>query len=439
MMRSQTSIIQPAELLQKLIGYDTTNPPGNEAQLIAYLQSLFNQVGLETKILAKNDKRPNLYVRFPGRGEAPPLLMYGHVDVVTTAGQQWAHPPFEGRLIDGYVWGRGAVDMKGPIAIMVSAILQAKMKGFVPAGDILFIAQADEEARSEYGAKFLVTEHKELFNGVRYALGEFGGFSFYISGRKFFLIQVAEKQVCWMKTTLHGPAGHAALPARDAAMGKLGKILMALENRRLPVHITPPVRMMVESLSRGLPFPQGFLFRQLLTPVFTNSIIRLMGETGRLFSALSHNTVNATIVRGGNKVNVIPGEITLELDGRLLPGFTPQDMFKELYQIIGKDVELELVQYDPGREDVDLGLFGFLSGVLKEIDPTGLPVPYVLTGVTDACFFDRLGIQSYGFTPMNLPPGFDFFNVVHAANERIPVDALDFGVRSMLKVIEKYH
>jgi len=429
---------RPAELLQKLIQFDTTNPPGNEFELIVFLKELFNQYRIDTQVLAKTPQRPNLLARLPGQGMAPPLLLYGHVDVVTTQEQQWSVPPFEGKLQEGYIWGRGALDMKSGVAMMAAAVLRAKAEGFQPAGDIFFLAECDEEAGSDFGMKFLVEEHAGLFKNVRYALSEFGGFPLTISGRRFYLVQVAEKQICWMQLKTRGMGGHASLPLRDGAMAKLGQVLLRLNHKRLPVHITPAVRQMFLDLAGGLPFPQNQVMRLLLHPPFTDSLLDMLGEQGRLFEPLLHNTVNATVVRGGEKVNVVPSEITLALDGRLLPGYNDKDMLAELRQVLGMDIDLEVVLFTPGPGEPDMGLFGLLSGVLKDIDPQAIPMAYVMPGVTDAAYLSRLGIQTYGFTPMNLPAGFDFFNTIHAADERIPVSAVEFGSHAVYEVVKRY-
>jgi len=180
---SQDIYQRPVEILQSLIRFDTTNPPGNEAECIACINTLLKHAGFETTILAKATNRTNLITRLKGQGSAPPLLLYGHVDVVTTAGQVWTHPPFEAKLVDGCVWGRGALDMKGAIAMMLSAILRAKAEGFAPAGDIVLAILSDEEAGGDYGARFLVENHPELFKGIRYAIGEFGGARIHLRSR----------------------------------------------------------------------------------------------------------------------------------------------------------------------------------------------------------------------------------------------------------------
>ncbi|MEE4600699.1 MAG: M20/M25/M40 family metallo-hydrolase [Desulfobacteraceae bacterium] len=428
----------PVELLQKLIQFDTTNPPGNESECIAFINQLLTQAGIETKILAKSQQRPNLIARLPGQGNTSPLLLYGHVDVVTTENQDWKHPPFEAKIADGFMWGRGTLDMKGGIAMMLAAVLRSKAEGLNPAGDVLLVILCDEEAGGEYGAKYLVENHSEQFAGIRYAIGEFGGYTAHVGAKKFYPIQIAEKQVCWIKATIRGPGGHGARPMRGGAMAKLADLLYRLDNRRLPVHITPVTRQMVEIIASNLSFPKKQIFRQLLKPFLTNRILRLLGETSQYFDPLLHNTINATIVRGGEKINVIPSKITVELDGRLLPGFSSDDMLTELRQLIGEEVELELLRHDSNPADLNMGLFNKLASILQKADPDGIPIPMLLPAFTDARFFSRLGIQTYGFTPMKLPVGFNFFEAIHAADERIPLEAMDFGANAIYELLKRY-
>jgi acetylornithine deacetylase/succinyl-diaminopimelate desuccinylase-like protein len=437
-MGEQTIYERPVELLQQLIRFDTTNPPGNEAECVRYIQELLTEAGLETTLLGLEPERPNLIARLKGRGEAPPLLLYGHVDVVTTAGQQWTYPPFEGRIVDGYVWGRGALDMKGAVAMMVAAVLRAKAQGLQPSGDVVLAVVCDEEAGGDCGAKCLVESHPEQFTGVRYALGEFGGFTHRVGPACFYPIQVAEKAICWLKATVRGPGGHGSLPLRGGAMSKLARLLRRLEERRLPVHVTPVARQMIVAMGAALPFAQGVVLRQLLNPGLSDRVLKLLGKQGRAFEPLLHNTVNATIVQGGEKVNVIPSEVTLQLDGRLLPGYCPDDMLAELRPIVGPEVELELVRHDPCPAEPDMGLFDLLADVLRQADPDGVPIPLILTGTSDARFFSRLGIQTYGFTPMRLPADFDLIRLAHAADERVPVGAVEFGAGAIYEVLRRY-
>jgi len=429
---------RPVEILQSLIRFDTTNPPGNEAECVAYVNSLLTEAGFETTLLAKAPNRTNLIARLQGQGSAPPLLLYGHVDVVTTLGQAWTHPPFEGKIVDGCVWGRGALDMKGGVAMMLAAFLRAKAEGLSPSGDVVLAILSDEEGAGDYGAKYLVESHPEQFQGIRYALGEFGGSRFYLGRKKLYPIMVSEKQICWMQAHIRGPGGHGSFPMRGGAMAKLGRLLQQLDQRRLPVHITPAARQMIEGMASALSFPQSLILRQLLNRRLTDLIIKLLGTNGKGLEPMLRNTVNATIVHGGEKINVIPSEIALELDGRLLPGYSPDDIVAELHRIVGDEIELEVVRHDPGPAEPDMGLFDTLAGILREADPGAVPIPMFMPGVTDGRFFSILGIQTYGFTPMNLPPGLDLLQKAHAADERIPIDALDFGASAIYKALQRY-
>lgn len=437
-MPDPTIYQRPAELLQTLIRFDTTNPPGNERPCIEYINGLLQAAGIETTLVANHPDRPNLIARLKGTGNAPPLLLYGHVDVVTTEGQQWTHPPFEGRIVDGYVWGRGALDMKSGVAMFLAAVLKAKAENLPLPGDVLFAALADEEAGDVYGARYLVEHHPGLFEGVRYALGEFGGFNLSISGKRFYPIMIAEKQVCWMKATFRGRAGHGSMPVRGQAMAKLGRALRLLDEHPLPVHITPPVRLMFETLARHLGGPTGLIIRLLLNPALTTPLLRLLGERGSLFSPLVRNTVSPTMLKASDKANVIPAEVSLGMDGRLVPGAKPEDMLRELRALLGEDLEIEVFKHEPGPAEADLALFDTLGGILRDLDPQGIPLPYVLSGVTDARFFSQLGIQTYGFTPLQLPDDFNFAATVHAADERVPVTALDFGVQAVTRAIQQF-
>ena len=429
---------RPVDILQNLIRFNTTNPPGDESKCVEYIRKLLADAGIQSTILAKTPDRPNLVARIQGAGKAPPLLLYGHVDVVTTEDQKWDHPPFEGEIIDGYVWGRGALDMKGGIAMFLAAFMRMKVEGILPPGDVILAILCDEEAYGDFGAKFIVEDHAELFEGVRYALGEFGGFTMRLGGVNFYPIMIAEKQICWMKATIQGPGGHGAMPVRGGAMARLSRLLKQLDEKDLPVHITPPVDLMIKALASALGFGQGTILGLLNQPAFITPILNLLGDTGRIFYPLFHNTVSPTILHGSTKINVIPSEISVELDGRLLPGFTPQDMLKELQPIAGEDVAFEVVSYDPTLSEPDMSQYEMLAGILREADPTGVPIPLLLNAVTDGRFFSRLGIQTYGFLPMTLPGDFNFTATIHAANERIPAAAVEFGTNAIYQALQRF-
>lgn len=429
----------PIELLRQLIRFDTTNPPGNEAECVAWVKELCDAAGLQTKVLARDPARPNLLARLAGRGSAPPLLLQGHVDVVSTEGQSWRHDPFGAEVVDGEIWGRGALDMKGGVAMMLAAILRMAGSAELPGGDVLLCVLADEENLGVYGARFVVEEHPELFDGVKHALGEFGGARAEMAGLRTYPIQVAEKQACWTRVTIRGPGGHGSLPMRGGAMAKLGRLLGTLDTRRLPVHVTEVPRSMIEALAGALPAGGRELAAGLLDAERTDATLDALGDAGHMLEPMFHNTVNATVVRSGEKINVVPGEVQLDLDGRLLPGQTADDLFRELRELAdGEELEIETVGYEPGAQRADLSLMPLLSDVLTSADPGAVALPMLMPGVTDGRFFARLGIQTYGFLPMRLPAEMHFTSLIHAADERVPAEEIAWGADRICEVITRY-
>lgn len=427
----------PAALLQRLLGFQTVNPPGAEAECIGFLAGLLRAGGVEPRLLAVDAQRPNLLARLPGRGEAPPLLLYGHVDVVPVEGQHWTADPFAGAERDGFIWGRGAIDMKSGVAMLTSAFLAAAAGAEPPPGDLVLCLVSDEEAGGTQGARFLVEQHAAEFAGVRHAVGELGGISIQLGGRRLYPVMVAEKQSCRVTATLRGPGGHGSLPMRGGAMARLGELLTRLDGTRLPLRVTPPVELMLQAIAEAVPDLAGVL-TALLDAARTDAGLDALGPAGHLFDALLHDTANATLVRGGTTVNVIPAEIEVQMDGRLVPGATADELLRELGQVVGPDVELAVDRFDPGPAAVDMSAYELFADVLRDADPQGAPVPMVLSGVTDGRFFARLGIQTYGFLPMRFPPDLDFSTLIHAADERVPVGEVGWGADRIGDAIARY-
>ena len=439
---SDPAYIDPVALTQRLVRFDTTNPPGNEAQCIEHIKSLLDGAGIQNQVFAKTPGRPNLIARLPSDGSAPPLLLEGHVDVVPADPDHWQQPPFGGDLVDGYIWGRGALDMKSGIAMMLYAMVRAKADGMTPAGDIVLALVCDEEAGGDLGARYLVENHPEQFEGVRYGIGEFGGFSFKMGRRRFYPIMVSEKQVCHLRVTFRGVGGHASLTQQNNPMTGLAQFLERVRSTELPVHVTPESRLMFQAIGKHLPMPARAGVAALLNPRFTSLALKLMGPKGRLFAPLFRNTVTPTLVRGGERINVVPNEVSVDLDGRLLPGLDPEQLVSELTEVAGaglqSPIDIEVLQYDPGPSGPDLGLFDTLSGVLREADPEGIPVPMLMPAATDGRLFARLGIQIYGFLPMLLPDTLDFAATIHGPDERVPADAITFGAGAVYRLLQRY-
>ena len=425
------------ELARDLIQLDTTNPPGQEHIAVDLIERVLDEAGIESARYENARGRPNLVARLKGRGEAPPLLLQGHVDVVTTVNQTWKHMPFSGEIVDGYLWGRGALDMKGGVAMMVDALLQAQARGGAP-GDLVLAALADEEAGGIQGAKWMVEKHPQLFSGIKHAIGESGGVVQHIGGRRFYPIMVAEKRGCQMVATLRGPGGHGSIPSHGGAMARLGSLLTKLDTARLPVHITPPVKLLLEGMRDALDEPWKGRIGALLDPARTDAALTELGPMARNLDAALHNTVNATIVSGGLKINVIPSEVQVQLDGRLLPGFGPEDMVRELREVVGQEPELEVQIVGPAQPELDLSQLDLFASVLREADPGCVPLPYLVTGGTDARHFAKLGIRTYGFLPLNNPADFNGATTIHAADERVPINALEFGARCVFEAVMRY-
>ncbi|MEX1043654.1 MAG: M20/M25/M40 family metallo-hydrolase [Acidimicrobiia bacterium] len=432
-------MIDRIELLRRLVRVDTTNPPGNEEPAVAIIESVLADAGVDSRRIAKDPARPNLIARIPGRGAAPPLLLQGHVDVVPVTGQNWSHGPFDGAIVDGFIWGRGTLDMKGPVVMMLDAFLRAAADPTPPAGDLILAVLADEEMQGTYGARFLVAEHPELFEGVRYSIGEFGAFPFVLDGTRFYPIQIAERIGVGFEITIEGPAGHGSMPIRGGAMAKLGKILRALDHRRMPVHLTAATRLMVEGMSAHVSGTTKWALDRLADERTAGLTLRAVQSQLGMLEPMFRNTVSPTVVRGADKHNVIPATITLSLDGRMLPGMAVADFERELRDIVGDDCSIEaIVDGATTPAEPDLGLFEVLADALIAHDPSAVPVPFLLPAVTDGRWFAQLGIQPYGYTPITLPEGFDFQRTVHAEDERIPVEALGFGSDVLLEVIRRY-
>ncbi|MGH2963786.1 MAG: M20/M25/M40 family metallo-hydrolase [Solirubrobacterales bacterium] len=426
------------ELTQSLVRFESVNPPGGEGQCIQFLEEVLNEAGIETTVVGAIEERPNLVARVRGRGQAPAFLMHGHVDVVPTDGQIWKHPPFAGEIIDGVLWGRGTLDMKGGVAMMVSALLRIQDAGLAPAGDIVFAAFSDQECGSGVGAKYVIEHHPALLEGVRYSIGEFGGFSFNSSGRRFYPIGVSEKRWCTLKLRTHGHGGHASVPVRGGAMAELGSVLKRLDRRRLPVHVTPLARQVLAGFGARLPLPARLILQGLARPRLTDFLLDRVGDELWLFDVMLHNTVSPATVDGARRSDAIPETVELELDGRVLPGLDPEVLVAEVRALCGDAIEVELIDVHEGAPaDPDMGLFEPLGEAIRGLDPEAIPVPLLLPGTTDGRLLAQLGIQNYGYLPMRFPEDFDPSELIHGPNERIPVDALEFGAEVIERLLRR--
>ena len=328
--------------------------------------------------------------------------------------------------------------MKSGIAMMLHAILRAKTGGMTPAGDIVLAVVSDEESGGDQGVRYLVEDHPELFAGIKYAIGEFGGFSFQMGGWRFYPIMVAKKQVCHLRATFQGTGSHASLAAQHKPMTEMARFLQRVQSRQFPTHGTPEARIIFQAIGKHVSLPARAGIVALLNPRFTALTLRLMGVKSRTFSPLFRNTVNPTSVRDGGQINVVPDEVSVDLDGRILPNLSPELLMSELRGVAGPASKIEVLSHNSGLQRPDLGLFETLSDVLKESDPDGIPVPMLMPAATEGRLFACLGIRTYGFLPMLLPKTLDFAATIHGSDERVPVDAINFGAGAIYRLLQRY-
>lgn len=439
-------------LLRDLIRIPTVNRgtrdegDGNERPAAERIAEHMRAAGLEPKIFEKTKGRTNVVTRLKGDGSKPPLLLNAHLDVVEADAQAWKHDPFGAEIHDGYIWGRGAIDMKHMAAMsacVMALLAHDAREGKKLSRDVIFAAVADEEAGCGLGSTYLCDEHADEVR-AEYMLGEIGAFSLHLFGRTFYPIQVAEKGVCWVRATYEGNPGHGSMPNPDSAVVRLGKAIARLGGRRLPMHPTEVVKTFLHGMAKELPSPQRHVLKRLTMPQVASLILdHLVKDDSqrRSFGAMLSNTASPTVVRAGSKVNVIPGRASVEIDGRTLPGQTESAFLKELREALGGDPQLEVLHSLPPVEATTATpLFDHLSQVLRRNDPTGHPLPYLIPGFTDAKAYTRLGTTCYGFSPVKFDPTHEvnFAKMYHGHDERVPIDGLKWGLRVLYEAVSGF-
>ncbi|MGV4984943.1 M20/M25/M40 family metallo-hydrolase [Streptomyces sp. NPDC001709] len=432
--RSVTGEDEVVDLCRELIRFDTSNygdhsGPGERAAA-EWVAEKLAEVGLEPKIFESHPGRASTVARIEGEDPSrPALLIHGHLDVVPANADDWTHHPFSGEVTDGCVWGRGAVDMKDMDAMTLAVVRDRLRSGRRPPRDIVLAFLADEEAGGTYGARYLVDQHRELFDGVTEAISEVGGFSFTVNEqRRLYLIQTAEKGMHWMKLTVAGTAGHGSMIHRDNAITELSEAVARVGRHKFPVRVTKTTRAFLDELGDALGTE--------LDPEDMESTLVRLGGIAKFIGATLSNTANPTQLNAGYKVNVIPGEATAHIDGRFLPGHE-EEFLGDLDRLLGPHVRREDVHTDKAVEtSFDGALVEAMQAALVAEDPTAKAIPYMLSGGTDAKSFDDLGIRGFGFAPLKLPPELDFAGMFHGVDERVPVDGLQFGVRVLDRFID---
>jgi acetylornithine deacetylase/succinyl-diaminopimelate desuccinylase-like protein len=430
-------------LCQALLRIDTTNPPGNERPAAQLLDRSLREVGYEPTLLESADQRANLVCRYKGKGTKPPLLLTAHLDVVEASADRWRYPPFSGEIAEGCLWGRGAVDMKN-MAAMSTAVMRQLARGRVElARDVIFAAVADEEAGCDYGSRWLVDNHAELVE-AEFALGEVGGFSLHLGKSTYYPVQVAEKGTCWIRARVTGEPGHGSLPRTESAVVKLGEALARLGKAKLPTHATATTREFFRQVAAHQPGLLRPLARGLVRPSLLDALIKRAPDntTTRGIKAMISNTASPTVVAAGHKVNVIPEIAEFQIDGRTLPGQTDDDLLRELREVLGPGVELEIIRSAPPvvTEPYESELFDVIRAEVETREPGAKVVPYLTPGYTDAKYFSQLGMRWYGFSPVKIDrdSGIRFADLFHGQNERVPVDGLRWGAEVLYAVVSKF-
>ncbi len=444
-----TSIVWASEVeqtvrnLSRLIQAQTVNPPGNELPAILLVKEFLERAGVPAEmytIVESMPNRVNLVARLRGDGSQRPLLLSGHVDVVPVEREHWSRDPFGGEVIDGMVWGRGALDMKGFLAMYLQIFLMLFRQKTPLKRDVILAAIADEEAGFTHGSQFLVEKHPDLID-AEYGLTEAGGMTVHLGKTRLYPIQVAEKSVCWLRMRTRGKPGHASVPHTDNAVFHLAQALEKIRRAgHLPVHVTPTFQAMLSAAGAQISFPGRLATQALQSPGLVSLAINRMKGPGRNFlNALTTNTISATMLEAGSKVNVIPSSAEVALDCRLVPGQTPEDVKREIKAITGDQVELEVVYASNGAAfSTETELYKIMQQATRKMDPEGIVIPMMMPGATDASQYQRAGMSIYGFTPGILPPELPIMTMAHGHDERIPVSYIQSGLPVLWDVITQF-
>jgi acetylornithine deacetylase/succinyl-diaminopimelate desuccinylase-like protein len=416
------------DICRELIRIDTTNfgdgsGPG-ERDAAEYVAGLLADGGLEPDVFESQPRRANVVARIPGADRSrPALLVHGHLDVVPARADDWQVHPFSGEIRDDCVWGRGAVDMKDMDAMILAAVLELVRSGERPPRDLVVAFLADEEAGGVHGAGYVTRTRRELLDGVSEAISEVGGYSTQIAGRRAYLLQTAEKGIRWLRLVAHGRAGHGSQVNDDNAVTRLCEAVARIGTHRWPLQITPTVRAFLDGVEEITGVP--------LDPDDPDQLVATLGTTARFVGATLRTTSNPTVLDAGYKQNVIPGTATALLDCRFLPG-GEEHLMTTIAELAGPGVDVETVHQGVALEwPFEGDLVDTMIAALRAEDPDAAILPYCLSGGTDNKNFSEAGVVGYGFAPLRLPAELDFSGMFHGVDERVPLDSLRFGVRTL--------
>lgn len=439
-MFTQSELDEVLKWLLDLIRIDTTNPPGREIEACQYIARIFDREGIPYQIFEPAPTRASIVARLNGDGTQKPLLLTSHLDVVPAEVDKWSVPPFKGEIRDGFIWGRGAVDMKNMTALSLGVFIKAHRQKVSLKRDLIFAAVADEETGCTWGSKWLVDNHPELIR-AEYALNEVGGFSLDVDGKTFYPIGVAEKGVCWFKIKSKGDAGHGAMPHDNQALPHVCLAAHKLSQNNLPLHTTAVVKNFIDQLANRQSFPKNIILKAVTHRCFSNLVLKYIipdKARARNFRNMLRNLATPTVLNAGTAANVIPSTAEVLVDGRILPEHTVATFLAEIQELIGPGYEIEVLRAEEANEtDYHNDFYEALKAALIQRDPGCIPVPFLIPGYTDAKHYHRLGIKCFGFVPLKLPKDLNFGALYHGHNERMPVESLSFGLNTLWDVLEK--
>ncbi len=417
------------DLTRGLIRIDTSNyGPSDEtigeAEAADYCAAVLREVGWDPEVVVTTgDRRRGLVVRIPGTDpDAPALVVHGHLDVVPAIAADWTHPPFAAEVADGFIWGRGAVDMKNMDAMILAVARHWGRTGERPRRDVIVTFFPDEEAGMVHGSQWFVENRPDLFVGASEAIGEVGGFSLSINDDlRLYPIQTAEKGIKWLRLRAAMRAGHGSMIHEDNAVTEIAEAVTAIGRHRWPIRRTKTVERFLDELSQA--------YGVDLVDSDTDAVLQRLGTLGMLVGATLQNTSNPSMLEAGYKVNVIPTEASAHIDGRFLPGYEAE--FDETIRtLVSANIDIEVVNSDIAIEaPFETATFDLMAKVLRDADPGARAVPYMISGGTDAKALTRLGIDCYGFSPLQMPADLDYWRLFHGVDERVPIDGLQFGVK----------
>ena len=428
--------------MRNLLRLDTRNPPGNETLAAEYLRGILEQEDIACEIVGPGPDRGSIVAKLKGDGSAPPLLLMSHTDVVAVEPEKWTHDPFAAEITDGFIYGRGALDMKHMVTMELMTMLLLKRVGVPLKRDVIFMAAADEEVGGHNGAGWVAQNRPELIQ-AEYALNEGGGIAFEINGRRYYTVQTAEKGAARFRLRATGKPGHGSMPHDENAILKLAEVIGRLRNHQPPAHFSASFRGFVTGIASAQPPEVAQMILAILASEDTADAaidaLPVDNLQKLVLRAMAHNTIAPTLLQAGSQINVIPSEAEVSLDARILPGWTTEMFLEEIRTIFGEDIDVEFIDPDLALEaDPASPLFDLIKDVVREHDPEAIVIPTLIVGGTDAQRVAGLGIKVYGFAPEMFISGLNDLDRIHGHDERINIRSLQWGTHVLYDVVARF-